>query len=67
MRIISFIDQPDVIKKILQHLALWKEFRASSEYLLDFVQQLVGKFFNRDLKDSNCLALSRPMVSKTLR
>ena len=25
MRIISFIDQPDVIKKILQHLGLWEE------------------------------------------
>jgi len=25
MRIISFIDQPDVIKKILQHLGLWQE------------------------------------------
>jgi hypothetical protein len=28
MRIISFIDQPDVIKKILQHLGLWEEARA---------------------------------------
>jgi len=28
MRIISFIDQPDVIKKILQHLGLWQEFHA---------------------------------------
>jgi hypothetical protein len=28
MRIISFIDQPDVIKKILQHLGLWKESQA---------------------------------------
>jgi len=25
MRIISFIDQPDVVKKILQHLGLWEE------------------------------------------
>jgi len=25
MRIISFIDQPDVIKKILQHLGLWED------------------------------------------
>jgi len=25
MRIISFIDQPEVIKKILQHLSLWEE------------------------------------------
>ena len=25
MRIISFIDQPDVIRKILQHLGLWEE------------------------------------------
>jgi len=25
MRIISFIDQPEVIKKILQHLGLWEE------------------------------------------
>ena len=24
-RIISFIDQPDVIKKILEHLRLWEE------------------------------------------
>jgi hypothetical protein len=23
--VISFIDQPDVIKKILQHLGLWEE------------------------------------------
>jgi hypothetical protein len=29
MRIISFIDQPDVIKKILQHLGLWEESQAS--------------------------------------
>ena len=28
MRIISFIDQPDVIKKILQHLGLWEESHA---------------------------------------
>ena len=28
MRIISFIDQPGVIKKILQHLGLWKESQA---------------------------------------
>jgi hypothetical protein len=27
-RIISFIDQPDIIKKILQHLGLWEESRA---------------------------------------
>jgi hypothetical protein len=25
MRIISFVDQPEVIKKILQHLGLWEE------------------------------------------
>ena len=24
MKIISFIDQPDVIKAILQHIGLWK-------------------------------------------
>lgn len=28
MRIISFIDQPEVIKKILQHLGLWEESQA---------------------------------------
>ena len=28
MRIISFIDQPDVIKKVLQHLGLWEESHA---------------------------------------
>ena len=28
MRIISFIDQPDVIKKILKHLGLWEESHA---------------------------------------
>jgi len=28
MRIISFVDQPDVIKKILQHLGLWEESHA---------------------------------------
>jgi len=28
MRIISFIDQPDVIKKILQHLGLWEDSHA---------------------------------------
>ena len=28
MRIISFIDQPDVIKKILQPLGLWEESQA---------------------------------------
>jgi len=28
MRIISFIEQPDVIKKILQHLGLWEESHA---------------------------------------
>jgi len=27
-RIISFIDQPDVIKKILQHLGVWEESHA---------------------------------------
>jgi len=28
MRIISFIDQPEIIKKILQHLGLWEESHA---------------------------------------
>jgi hypothetical protein len=28
MRIISFIDQRDVLKKILEHLGLWKEAQA---------------------------------------
>ena len=28
MRIISFIDQPEVIKKILQHLGLWEKSHA---------------------------------------
>jgi hypothetical protein len=28
MRIISFIDQPDVIKNILEHLGLWEESEA---------------------------------------
>jgi len=28
MRIIAFIDQADVIKKILQHLGLWEEAQA---------------------------------------
>ena len=28
MRIISFIDQPEVIKKILEHLGLWEESHA---------------------------------------
>jgi len=27
-RIINFIDQPEVIKKILQHLGLWEESHA---------------------------------------
>ncbi len=31
MRIISFIDQADVIKKILQHLGLWEDCQAPSE------------------------------------
>ena len=31
MRIISFIDQPEVIKKILQHLGLWEESHAPSD------------------------------------
>jgi hypothetical protein len=31
MRIISFIDQPEVIRKILQHLGLWEESRAPPE------------------------------------
>lgn len=31
MRIISFIDQVDVIKKILQHLGLWEESHAHPE------------------------------------
>ena len=28
MRIISFIDQPEVVKKILKHLGLWEESHA---------------------------------------
>ncbi len=28
MRIISFLDRPDVIKKILEHLGLWEEAHA---------------------------------------
>jgi len=31
MRIISFIDQLDVIKKILQHLGLWEDSHAPSQ------------------------------------
>jgi hypothetical protein len=30
-RIISFIDQPDVIKKILEHLGLWEESQPPSD------------------------------------
>ena len=30
-RIISFIDQPGVIKKILQHIGLWEESHAPPE------------------------------------
>jgi len=30
MRIISFIDPPEVIKKILEHLGLWEESHAPS-------------------------------------
>jgi hypothetical protein len=30
-RIISFIDQPGVIKKILQHIGLWEESNAPPE------------------------------------
>jgi len=28
MRIISFIDQPEVIRRILEHLGLWEESHA---------------------------------------
>ena len=28
MHIISFVDQPEIIKKILQHLGLWEESHA---------------------------------------
>ena len=28
MRLISFLDQPDVIQKILEHLGLWEESQA---------------------------------------
>jgi len=31
MRIISFIDQPEVIRKILEHLGLWNESHAPPE------------------------------------
>ncbi len=31
MRIISFIEQPDVIKKILKHLGLWEDSHAPLE------------------------------------
>ena len=31
MSIISFIDQPEVIEKILQHLSLWEESHAPPE------------------------------------
>jgi hypothetical protein len=31
MRIVSFIDQPDVIKRTLQHLGLWEESHAPPE------------------------------------
>lgn len=33
MRIISFIDQPEVVKKILQHLGLWEE--SSTPHLIE--------------------------------
>ena len=33
MRIVSFIDQPDVIQKILQHLGLWEESDAPPEWV----------------------------------
>jgi hypothetical protein len=31
MRIITFIDQPGVIKKILQHIGLWEESNVPPE------------------------------------
>ena len=46
MRIISFIDQPGVIKKILQHIGLWEESHAPpgrdppiKEITVDFLLQ----------------------------
>jgi hypothetical protein len=34
MRIISLIDQPDVFKKILQHLGLWEEYHGPLKDIL---------------------------------
>jgi hypothetical protein len=34
MRIVSFIGQPDVIKKILKHLGLWEESQAPPQAAL---------------------------------
>ena len=53
MRIISFIDQPDVIKKILRHLSLWEESHAPlerdppiKEIIFDpFHSQLLPRFY----------------------
>jgi hypothetical protein len=40
-RIISFIDQPGVIKKILQHIGLWGESHAPPERDLPACSELV--------------------------
>ena len=47
MRIISFIDQRDVIKKILEHLGLWEECHARpAGVLLDLIKPVKTQFIS---------------------
>ena len=73
MRIISFIDQPDVIKKILQHLGLWEESHAPPDKKQKKRSRLnlpIGSQFKNLLPQlrGRCPGLSRnrPQVDVTL-
>jgi hypothetical protein len=49
MRIISFIGQPDVIKKILQYLALWQESQAPPQAALPKPKEIIFDPFTSQL------------------
>ena len=66
MRILSFIDQPGVIKKILQDIGLWEESHALLEETLDkrdYLRSFLQPAYDKSLYSSREQLSSRTRLT----
>jgi len=59
MRIVSFITDPAVIRKILEHLGRWDYLARISRSLQEFIKFTGISVFNSPLKNGLCAAHGR--------